>query len=107
MGRGKGPKGSFCEQNVLISLEQIIWYCEYLEKVLGKDSTDDCLPETKVAQDGEEGMCKDEVIKVAPVEANDFPKKKAKRSSLDMLQTLQWIGWAMIMEGATNIFGPI
>ena len=52
-------------------------------------------------------MCKDEVIKVASVEANDFPKKKAKRSSLDMLQTLQWIGWVMIMEGATNIFGPI
>ena len=104
MGRGKGPKGSFCEQNVLISLEQIIWYCEYLEKVLGKDSTNDSLPETKVAPDGEEGMCKDEVIKVASV---DLPKKKANRSSLDMLQTLQWIGSAMIMEGGTNIFGPI
>ena len=52
-------------------------------------------------------MCKDEVIKVASDEANDFPKKKAKRSSLDMLQTLQWIGSAMIMEGGTNIFGSI
>ena len=52
-------------------------------------------------------MCKDEVIKVASVEANDFPKKNANRSSLDMLQTLQWIGSAMITEGGTNIFGPI
>ena len=52
-------------------------------------------------------MCKDEVIKVASDEANDFPKKKAKRSSLDMLQTLQWIGSAMIMEGGTHVFGPI
>ena len=58
-----------------------------------------------MAPDGEEGM--DEVIKVASVEANGFPKKKAKRSSLDMLQTLQWIGSAMIMERGTNIFGPI
>ena len=60
-----------------------------------------------MAPDGEEGMCKDESIKVASVEANDFPKKKANRSSLDMLQTLQWIGSAMIMEGGKKFFGPI
>ena len=48
----------------------------------------------QTAQEGEEGNCREEVIKVTPVGAKkDFQEVKVQRSSFDMLQILQWAGW--------------